>query len=360
LRRVATLVAEGASPSTVFDAVAAEMAGLLAADHVAVCRYERDAELTVLAHRGSSAQEVPPGARLSHKGDSVEAVVRRMERSARVESYEGARGIIADLARAAGMRVAVGAPIVLDGRQWGVVSAGWNSEQPPPPDTEERMAQFAELLGTAIANADSRDQLMASRARLVTAADEARRRVVRDLHDGAQQRLANTVLALTLVQRALEANDDETKALVSEALEHARQGIEELRELAHGILPAALTRSGLRAAIDAIVGRLAVPVHVDVPAERFPAGVEASAYFIVAESLTNVVKHARAERAEVTVCAHDGMLHIEIRDDGVGGADPSGHGLVGMGDRLTALGGRLTIESPPGAGTLVAATLPFA
>ena len=221
------------------------------------------------------------------------------------------------------------------------------------------MAQFAQLLDTAIANADSRDQLMASRARLVTAADEARRRVVRDLHDGAQQRLVHTVVMLKLAQQALRENDDEAKSLISEALDHARQGTAELRELAHGILPAGLTHSGLRAAVDAVVERLAVPVHVDVPAERFPAGVEASAYFIVAESLTNVVKHPHAERAEVTACVQDSMLRIEIRDDGVGGADPNGHGLVGMGDRVTALEGRLKVDSPRGGGTLVAATLPF-
>ena len=358
LRRVATLVAEGAPPTPVFDAVAAEMSGLLGAEHFVVSRYEPGTELTVMAHRGPSAQAVPRGGRIRHEGDGVEAVVRRTARSARLESDERARGVIAELAGVAGVRVAVGAPIVVEGRLWGVVSAGWSSEESPPPDTEQRMARFAQLLDTAIANADSREQLTTSRARLLTAADEARRRVVRDLHDGAQQRLVHTIVTLKLAQRALRGNDGDPQTLVGEALEHAQQGNVELRELAHGILPAALTRGGLRDAIDAVVARLDLPVHVDVPDERFPLEIEASAYFIVAEALTNVVKHAHATRADVRATVDDGMLRVEIRDDGSGGADPEGHGIVGMDDRATALGGRLEIDSPDGRGTLVVATLP--
>jgi signal transduction histidine kinase len=221
------------------------------------------------------------------------------------------------------------------------------------------MAQFAELLETAIANADTRDQLTASRARLLTEGDEARRRVVRDLHDGAQQRLVHTIITLKLAQRALRQRDEQAESLIGEALEHAAQGNVELRELAHGILPAVLTRGGLRAGVGAMVARLDLPVGVDVPAERFAAEIEASAYFIVAEAMTNVVKHARARRAQVSASVEDGMLYVAVRDDGIGGADPHGHGLVGMGDRAAALGGRLEIDSPPGGGTLVAATLPL-
>ena len=217
-----------------------------------MCRYESGADLTVLAHRGSSAEEVPPGVRISHEADSVEGAVRRTERSARIET-------------------AVGAPIVVEGRLWGVVSAGWNSDESPPADTEQRMAQFAQLLDTAIAYADSRDQLTASRARLVTAADEARRRVVRDLHDGAQQRLVHMIVTLKLAQQAFRHEDGKAEALVGEALGHAERSNAELRELAHGILPAVLTRGGLRAAVDAVVLRLDLPVRVDVRAERFPA-----------------------------------------------------------------------------------------
>jgi signal transduction histidine kinase len=359
LRRVAMLVAEGGSPTTVLDAVAAEMEALLDADGVTLSRYEDGGEVTVVAHRGPIAARVPPGTRVRPEAESVTAIVRRTERPARMENYEGARGRIAELVKSLGVRAAVGAPIVVDGRLWGVVIANWRGEESPPADTEQRMAQFAELLDTAIANADGRDQLNASRARLLTAGDEARRRVVRDLHDGAQQRLVHTIMSLKLAQRALRENDGEAASLVDEALEHAEQGHVELRELAHGILPAVLTRGGLRAGVGSLVARLDLPVGVDVAAERFPAEIEASAYFIVAEALTNVVKHANAERAEVKASVEGGMLRVEVRDDGIGGTDPDGHGLVGMRDRVTALGGRLEIESPPSDGTLVAATLPL-
>ena len=360
LRRVATLVAEGVSPTAVFDAVAAEMEGLLCADQVVLSRYEPGADVTVVAHRGPNARRVPPGTRLSHEGENVQALVRRTERAARIDDLERAHGPIADLARSVGVSVVVGAPIVVDGRLWGVASASWNGEQSPPAEAEQRMAQFGELLDTAIANADSRDQLTASRARLVTAGDEARRRVVRDLHDGAQQRLVHTIVTLKLARRVFHEKPAEAEPLIGEACQHAEQANAELRELAHGILPAALTLGGLRAGVDAVVSRLDLVVDMDVPAERFPAEIEASAYFIVAEALTNVVKHSHASRANVRATVADGTLRVEVGDDGIGGADPDGHGLVGMGDRVTALGGRLKIESPARGGTLVAATLPLA
>jgi len=248
---------------------------------------------------------------------------------------------------------------VVDGRLWGVIVASWGGERSPPGDTEERMAQFAQLLDTAIANADSRDQLISSRVRLLTAGDDARRRVVRDLHDGAQQRLVHTIVTLKLARKAFSDEDENAASLLGAALEQAEQGNRELRELAHGILPAALTHGGLRAGVDSVIERLDLPVDLDVPAARFPREIEASAYFIVAEALTNVVKHSHAGRAEVTACLDDGMLRIEVRDNGAGGADPDGHGLVGMRDRVTTLGGRLEIESPAGGGTVVAATLPL-
>jgi GAF domain-containing protein len=358
LRRVATLVAEGAPPTTVFDAVAAEMEGLLGADRVSLSRYEPGAEITVLAHRGSRAELVPSGSRLSHEGDNVQEMVRRTERPARMENFEEAHGRIAEVQRTMGVRVVVAAPVVVDGRVWGVIGASWVGEESPPPDTEERMTKFAGLLETAIANADSRDQLTASRARLLTEADEARRRVVRDLHDGGQQRLVHAILTLKNAQQALRENDGSAESLIGEALEQAKQGNAELRELAHGILPPALTHGGLRAGVDAVVERLDLPVQADVPTERFAEELEASAYFIVAEALTNVVKHSHARHADVKAFVDDGMLHVVVRDDGLGGADPEGHGLLGMADRVTALGGRLDIESPADGGTLLAATLP--
>jgi len=346
LRRVATLVAQGSAPTTVFDAVAAEVEGLLGADGVMLSRYEPDDEVTFVATRGRKADKVPRGTRLRHTGDSVISSVRRTEQPAWMEEPLEDSDV-------------VGVPIVVEGRLWGCTIATWHGETSPPADTEERMAQFAELLDTAIANADSRAQLTASRGRLVTAADEARRRVVRDLHDGAQQRLVHTIITLKLAQRALRQEDENAESLVGEALEHAERGNAELRELAHGILPAVLTSGGLRAGIDAVVTRLDVPVQVDVPAERLQAEIEASAYFIMAEALTNVVKHSHAGRAEVSARVEDGTLQVEVRDDGTGGADPGGHGLVGIADRVAALGGRLEIDSPAGRGTVVAATLPL-
>jgi PAS domain S-box-containing protein len=359
LRRVATLVAQGASPSAVLEAVAAEMERALGADGAMLLRYEPDEEVTVVARRLPNSRALPPGTRFSHEGHSVSSMVRRTGRPARIEDYRRVRGPSADLARAAEQNSAVGAPIVVHGRLWGVIAVSWGGEQSPPGDTEERMAKFAQLLDTAIANADSGDQLMASRARLLTAGDEARRRVVRDLHDGAQQRLVHAIVTLKLAQRVARDNDGELESLLDEALAQAEQGNRELRDLAHGILPRALTRGGLRAGVEAVVARLDLPVAIDAPAGRLPAQLEASAYFIVAEGLTNVIKHAHATRAEVRASVDDGLLQLEVRDDGIGGANPSGHGLVGMADRVSALGGQLSVQSPAGGGTVVTATLPL-
>jgi signal transduction histidine kinase len=289
----------------------------------------------------------------------VTATVRRTGRPARVDDFAWADGPIAAIARAMGLRVTVGAPIVVDGALWGAITASWTSTDSPPDDTDERMARFAELLDTAIANADSHDQLTASRARLVAAGDDARRRVVRDLHDGAQQRLVHTIVAMKLAQRALRRHDGRADSLVAEALGHAEKSNEELRELAHGILPSVLTRGGLPAGVRALTARLPLPVDVEIAGERVQSDVEASAYFMVAEALTNVVKHANAERAGVRASVGDDALRVEVVDDGGGGADPSGHGLVGMADRVTALGGRLEIDSPPAGGTRVTATFPL-
>ena len=359
LRRVATLVARGAAPTAVFDAVAAEVARVLDAERLALCHYEPDAGLAVVAHLSGQQKRLPGAARLTPEGDNVAESVSRTGRPARIDNWERSSGSIATISRDTGVRSAVGSPIVVEGRLWGVMIASWTGQAPPPADTEGRMTQFAELVDTAIANADSRAQLIDSRARVLAAGDDARRHVVRDLHDGAQQRLVHTIVTLKLAQRALRQNDGTAESLVAEALDQADQGNAELRELAHGILPSVLTRGGLRAGVDALVSRLDFPVTVHVSDKRFPAGIEASAYFVVAEALTNVVKHSRAQRADVRASVDDGVLHVEVRDDGVGGAIPDGTGLVGLDDRVVALGGRLRVESPPGEGTLVAAALPL-
>lgn len=229
-----------------------------------------------------------------------------------------------------------------------------------PGDIEARLGSFTELVVTAIANAESRAALAASRARIVAAADESRRRIERDLHDGAQQRLVHTVIVQQLALRALQNGDPNVGELMAEALQQAEQANYELSELAHGILPSVLTREGLRAGIRALVSRMSLPVSVDVAVERLSAGVEATAYFVVSEALTNVVKHARANAAGVTARVDGGVLQLEIRDDGVGGAHGGAStGLHGLEDRVSALDGRLVVESPPGQGTRVSALLPL-
>jgi PAS domain S-box-containing protein len=357
LRRVATLVAQGAQPSAVFDAVTREVVELLDASAVSLARHEDDV-LSVVATSGT-ASYVQVGGRYQVGGTNVMSAVARTGRTARMDDLAQASGRIGDMARGAGVRSVVGAPVVVDGRIWGVLAAIWSDHGPPPEDTEERMARFAELLDTAIANADGRDQLTASRARVLAASDEARRRVVRDLHDGAQQRLVHTIITLKLAQQAVRDDRPGAKALLAEAVDTAERATAEVRELAHGILPSVLVHSGLRAGIDAFASRLDLPVEVDVSRERLPPDIEASAYFIVAEALTNVVKHARATRATVKAVVEDGALVLEVRDDGVGGADPEGHGLVGVDDRVDALGGRLQIESEAGGGTVLAIRLPL-
>jgi len=354
LRRVATLVAQGSPPNAVFDAVTKEVAALLNVSAVSLARYA-DEQLTVVAQRG--ATHVRIGERFPLGGSNVTSTVLRTGRTARVDDFSRATGRIGEVARKAGVRSVVGAPIIVDGRTWGVLAAVWSGSGPPPDDAEERLAGFAELLDTAIANADSRDQLAASRARVLAAGDEARRRVVRDLHDGAQQRLVHTTVTLKLAQRALGEDPASAEVLIAEALENAERGTAELRELAHGILPSALTLRGLRFGVDAFVSRLDLPVVVDVASERLPPDIEASAYFIVAEALTNVVKHAQATTAVVKARVEDGVLAIEVRDDGVGGADPDGQGLLGITDRVEALGGRLRIQSRRG--TVLTAELPL-
>jgi PAS domain S-box-containing protein len=357
LRRVATQVARGAQPSAVFDAVTREVAEILEASSVSLARHDGDT-LTVVATSGAAAP-VGIGDRFPPGGTNVTSAVLRTGRTARLDSLGDATGPIGDTAREAGVRSAVATPVVVDGRAWGVLAAVWTDAGPAPDDTEARLAGFAELLGTAIGNADSRDQLTASRARVLAAGDDARRRVVRDLHDGAQQRLVRTIMTLKLARQALQDGDDDGTMLLDQALEQAEHSNDELRELSHGILPSVLAHGGLRSGVGAVVDRLGLSVDTDVRVERLPADIEASAYFIVAEALTNVVKHAHATRTTVTAAVDDGVLTLEVRDDGVGGADPDGHGLLGIADRVGALGGLLRIESAEHHGTVLAARLPL-
>jgi signal transduction histidine kinase len=357
LRRVATLVARGTRPEEVFAAVTNEVGRLLSVDLANMCRYESDGTLIFVA---SAGERIPVGSRWPLAGQkNLATLVFETGRSARIDDYADATGSLADDIREQGIRSAVATPIVVEGRLWGLMAAGSSRALPLPPDTETRLASFTELVATAISNSEARTALAASRARIVAATDEERRRVVRDLHDGAQQRLVHTILTLKLAQSALQNDEDAAPALVSEALDNAARAHVELRELAHGILPSVLTRGGLRAGVEELASRMPVPVEIDVSLGRLPAAVEATAYFVFAEALTNVAKHARAEHAEVTARIEDGTLAVQVRDDGVGGARPDGSGLVGLADRLAALDSELRVDSPTGGGTLVAAAIPL-
>jgi signal transduction histidine kinase len=359
LRRVATLVASGAPPEEVFAAVTEEIGQLLSVSAALMVRYEANGAVTSVAVWGTAAARFPVGSRWTARGKNLVTIVFDTGAPARIDGYADASGSIGVAARETGFRSAVGTPIMVEGQLWGVMVAASTEEQALPADTAARLADFTDLVATAIANVDSRAALAASRARIVVAADESRRQIERDLHDGAQQRLVHAMIVLKLALPALKSSDAGVGDLLAEALWHAEQANSELRELAHGILPSALSRGGLRGGIEGLVSRASLPVRVDVSVERLPAGVEATAYFVVSEALTNVVKHARADGAAVTARVERGELRVEIRDDGVGGARGGENtGLGGLADRVSALGGRLAVDSPPGGGTRVCAALP--
>jgi signal transduction histidine kinase len=347
LRRVATLVARSVPPSELLDAVAAEAGRLLDADVTRLLRFEPDDTITVVGGKRGSGAETLPDAHSALEDEPVAELVLRTGRAARIDADDG-------------VLCSVGAPIVVGSRLWGVMVADWTRDTARAADTEDRMTQFTDLVATAIANAESRAELAASRARVVVTADETRRRIERDLHDGAQQRLVHAIITLKLAQRSVGDGDSPAAGLMREALKHTELANVEIRELVHGILPASLRRGGLRAGIDSMASRLALPVSLDVTAQRFPPALEATAYFIAAEALTNVVKHAGASSAEVTAVAEDGALQVVVRDDGAGGAQLEGSsGLLGLHDRAAALGGDLHVESPEGGGTVVTASLPI-
>ena len=260
-----------------------------------------------------------------------------------------------------GNRSAVVAPITVEGRLWGLMGVAWTSEEQPPPGTEERLTKFTELVATAIANANARAELTASRARIVASADEARRKIERDLHDGAQQRLVTLALRLRATQAAVPSELDQVTAEIDQAVAGLDGVLEELRKLAHGIHPPILAEGGLGPALRVLARRSAVPVDLDLRTEtRLPEPVEVAVYYVVSEALTNAAKHADATHVTVDVGVADDVLRVRVRDDGVGGAEfARGSGLVGLRDRVEALGGRIALESKRGAGTSVSVELPL-
>jgi len=356
LRRVATLVADAEPPPVVFAAVAEEVGRLLHADNAYVVSFD-DESATLLAHWG--ATEVNPvGFRQPLSESRMSRLVHESGHAIRIDDYASVTGGIRDDM----VRSGVGAPITVSGRLWGMISVSSGRPESLAPETEARLADFTELAATAIANAQAHADLAASRARIVANADEIRRKIERDLHDGAQQRLVTLAVQLRAAQAAMSPDDD-----LAVELDHVASGLndalDELRELASGIHPPVLAAGGLGPAVRMLARRSAVPVDLHVRADsRLPEPVEIGAYYVVSEALANVVKHSEATtvEVEVEVEADDDVLRVRVHDDGVGGAEFSrGSGLVGLRDRVEALGGRIALDSKPGRGTSLAVELPL-
>ena len=359
LRRVATLVARETAPEDVFASVTEEVGRLLEIDIATMLRYETDGTATVVAARSNSHPFIPVGTRLNLEGENVAGAVMRTGRPARVDRFAGRPGSLAATLRDLGVRSGAGSPITVAGRVWGVMLAASTSAEPIAAGTETRLGEFTELTATAVANAQTRSELTASRARIVAAADEARRQIERDLHDGVQQRLVSLALGVRLATDLDEADDIRPQlAQIEEGLLGA---VDDLRELSHGIHPAILSEGGLGPALATLARRSRIPVELSISGpDRLPAPIEVGLYYVVSETLTNAAKHAQATVVRVELEADDSTVRLSARDDGLGGADPDhGTGMVGLMDRVHALGGRFEITSPAGGGTSLLVTLPM-
>jgi signal transduction histidine kinase len=362
LRRVATLVAGGEPPRRVFGQVTEEVARLLAMPGANVMRFDGAHSATVVGGWSEDGTlSLPLGSTFDLDGDTVVAKVLRRGSPQRVDRYQDAGGDLAETLQRSGYRAAVAAPVTVSGRLWGALAAGTRSLEPLPESVEQRLCDFAELVAQALANADAHEQLAASRARIVEAGDAERRRLERNLHDGAQQRLVALAVDLTLIDAKLEKDPPGARKTLAVAKDELAKGLEELRELARGIHPAVLTDRGLGPALQALVKRAPVPVEItELPGDRLPGPVEAAAYYLVAEAITNVAKYAHASRVLVGVCRSSDRVTVTVSDDGVGGADTAhGTGLRGLADRIEALEGHLVLDSPPECGTLISAEIPL-
>jgi signal transduction histidine kinase len=360
LRRVATLVARGEPPKEIFAAVAEEVGRLVGADDTVVARFEPDGAVTVVVSLGED--RLPAGMRWEANDSLATTRVWRTGHSARVDDdlWKEASGSVPERLRRMHIRSVAASPILVEGRLWGALSVA-TTHAPLPPDTEQRMANFTELMATAMANAESRAELTASRVRIVAAADDTRRRIERDLHDGIQQRLVSLGLDLRVAQSTAAATDAELGRRLERVADGLGDALSELQELSRGIHPAILSEGGLGPALRALARRSAVPVELDVDLDttRLPASIEVAAYYVVSEALTNAAKHARASVVNVDARAGDGRLHLVVRDDGVGGATVAhGSGLIGLSDRVQALGGTISVRSPAGEGTTLEIDLP--
>jgi signal transduction histidine kinase len=363
LRRVATLVAEEAPPSQVFEQVTAEVGRLFALPGVSVMRYDSPRTATVVgAWSHDGAPLFPVDATLTLDSETLLATVQRTGRAQRVKSYEQESGRLAETLRRFGYRSAVAAPVSVGGRLWGALAVASASAAPLAEGLEQQLCDFAELVALALANADARAKLAASRSRLVEVGDAERRRLERNLHDGAQQQLVSVSLELGLARAKLDSDPAMAQEVLTAAQEHLARGLEELRELARGIHPAVLTERGLGPALDALLNRAPIRVEIaELPERQLPPAAEAAAYYVVAEALTNVAKYAHASLATVSISRSDRGATVLVSDDGRGGADPdAGSGLRGLAARVEALNGRLDVDSPPGHGTRITAEIPVA
>jgi signal transduction histidine kinase len=364
LRRVATLVARGVAPDRVFAAVAEEVGWLFAAENTAVTRYEADHAIEIVGSWSRTGDDLASTARRQGGlgGQNVTTLVFETGRPARIDRYPADdSSVLTAKARRVGARSAVGAPISVDGRLWGSLVVGSSREAGLPAGAEERLADFAELAATTIANAEAHTKLMQSRARIVTTADDTRRRIERDLHDGAQQRLVAVSLQLRAAQALVPPALGALGAELDRSITGMTGALDELREIARGIHPAALAKGGLGPALRTLARRSAVPVEVHIETDsRYPPPVEVAAYYVVCEALTNTTKHANASHAEATVEEQDSTIRLRVCDDGVGGAQPQrGSGLTGLCDRVEALGGSIDVTSPVGQGTVIQVSLPI-
>ena len=362
LRRVATLVAQGMLPAEIFSAVSEEVGRLFGTDTAAAVRFDHDDPAIVFVGVGKRIlEELPIGTRWELDDAMASAEVYRTGRSARVNArdWSSVSAPIAATGRRLGIVSTVASPIIVEGRRWGAMTV--SAQEALPLDTEERLEKFTELVAAAVANAESKSELAASRRRIVAASDEARRQIERDIHDGTQQRLVSLSLALRAAEASVPPDSGALRSELSSIAVGLADLVADLQELSRGIHPATLSQGGLGPALRTLARRSAIPVELEVGTHaRLPEPIEVAAYFVASEALANATKHAQASRIEVSLAPRNGSLLLSIRDDGVGGADPTrGSGLVGLSDRVEALGGTIDIESAPGGGTSLVVTLPL-
>jgi len=360
LRRVATLVASSAKPEQVFQIVAEEAGRLLEARTAATVRFDQDSAVVAGSWSDGEGAGLEVGTLVPYS-DPDSPVYRVSHEGGRIDDYADLPGEAARLTQLAGYRSSVMAPITADGRLWGALSVFSTRTNHFPADAQRRLADFTNLVALALESAEAHDQLTASRARIVEASVAERRRLERNLHDGAQQRLVTLAVHLRIAQECLAEDPAAAAAMLAGVGEDLKLALEELRELARGLHPAVLSDRGLEPALQSLANRASFPVEISgVPPLRLDEGVEAAVYYVVSESLTNAAKHADASEARVEITTTTDEVVVEIRDNGNGGASmEAGSGLRGLTDRIEALGGRLELKSPTGHGTVVRATLPL-